>query len=96
MWLLRFHLVETRDYNKIDRIVARTGYISHNLSTMVLVKGILLHVLQKKSWRQAGAELKVSYTALYQFAQFFESREEKKELLSYLIERKIALYIANE
>ena len=96
MWLLRWHLIETRDYNKIERIVSRAGYGHKNYSSMLLVKWILLHTLQNKSWRLVAWELRTSHVPLYQFSVHMKWTTEFRDIISYLISRRIVLYVSHE
>lgn len=96
MWLIRFHLIETRDYNRVERFCYAVGFAPRKLSSMMLVKWLLLHVFQKKSWRQIGKELGTAHIPLYNFALQFESSSELHTLLEYCIERRIVLWIGDE
>lgn len=61
---------------------------------MLLVKGILLHVLQRKSWRQAATELHMaSHIPLYQFYEHIRHTPEGDEIIEYMIYRRIALHL---
>ncbi len=63
---------------------------------MLLVKGILLHVLQWKSWRQSAEYIGVPYTILYQLYRSLEATDIVDNIIYYAIERRIALYIQDE
>ena len=63
---------------------------------MVLMKGILLHLFQKKSWRQVGSELNIPHLPIYNFYSQIQYTREFRELLIYFIERRIALSLLSE
>ena len=63
---------------------------------MVLMKGILLHLFQKKSWRQVGSELNIPHLPIYNFYSQIHDAPEFRELLIYFIERRIALSLLSE
>lgn len=96
MWLIRFHLIETRDYNRVERFCHVVDFSPRKLSGMVLVKGILLHVFQRKSWRQIGKELGVAHIPLYNFYTQFHTTESLHDLIIYFIERRIILSLLDE
>ncbi len=63
---------------------------------MILMKGILLHVFQNKSWRQVGSELNIPHLPIYNFYSQIQHTSELRELLVYFIERRIALSLLTE
>jgi len=69
---------------------------SQRFSHTLLVKGILLHVLQWRSWRQAALSINVPYIVLYGFYKKIQGTNIEKEILLYMVERSIILYIDNE
>ena len=96
MWLIRFHLIETRDYNRLERFCRAVHFAPKKFSAMVLMKGILLYVFQKKSWRQVGSELNIPHLPIYNFYSQIQYTREFRELLIYFIERRIALSLLSE
>lgn len=96
MWLTRFHLIEPRDYNRISRMCERSGFVAKKFSPLVLVKGILLHIFMKKSWRAIASELGVPHIAIYHLYQSLEGTSEMREILEYAITRRIVLYARDD
>lgn len=77
-------------------MLAKAHISSQRFSHTLLIKGILLHVLQGKSWRQAAAYIGVPYTILYQFYRTIEASNIIDSIVHYVIERRIALYVQDE
>ena len=96
MWLIRFHLIEPRDYNRISRMCERSGFIAKKFSPLVLVKGILLHIFAKKSWRAISQELGVPHIPIYNLYRELEGTPELREILEYVIMRRIVLFTSDE
>lgn len=65
-------------------------------SAMILTKGVLLHVFQKKSWRQIGKELNIPYLSVYNFYSYIQDSAELRDFLLYFIERRIVLSLTDE
>jgi hypothetical protein len=63
---------------------------------MLLLKGSMLHIFQRKSWRQTGRELNVAHTPLYNFSAQFSNTKEFELLIEYFIERRILLSFSDE
>ena len=96
MWLIRFHLIETRDYNYVNRICRKMGIAPKRASDIVLIKAILLHIFQKKSWRTVALEVGISHVTAFQFYNEIKNKNELHDVLSYFIERRIILSILHE
>lgn len=77
-------------------MLAKVHISSQRFSHTLLVKGILLHVLQWKSWRQAAGYIGVPHTILYQFYRTLDEASMIDSIVSYSIERRIALFIQDE
>ncbi len=96
MWLIRFHLVETRDYNKIDRLLKNLDGIPQRVSSMLLIKWTIIHLLEKKSWRRIAEQLSIPYLTLYYFFNKIKATQVFRDILLYLIDRRILLCIWEE
>ncbi|MDD2693628.1 MAG: hypothetical protein PHY14_01725 [Candidatus Gracilibacteria bacterium] len=96
MWLIRFQNIETRDYHRVERFCHQVDFVPKKFSAMLLTKGILLYVFQKKSWRQIGKELNVPHLSVYNFYSHIQDSDELHDFLLYFIERRIVLSIADE
>jgi len=70
MWIIRFHLLQTKHYNKINRISKKYGFVTRKHSTLVFSKALVLHLTQKTSWRTLGREFGVDHILLYRFNEF--------------------------
>ncbi|MDQ7009928.1 MAG: hypothetical protein Q9M94_06560 [Candidatus Gracilibacteria bacterium] len=96
MWLLRFQNIKSSDYNKITRLCKKSGFCPKKFSATILVKGILIHILLKKSWRKISAQIGVPYLPIYQFYNKIKDKPELIDMLNYFCEKKVISYIGNE
>jgi hypothetical protein len=60
------------------------------------VKGIITHMLLKKSWRKISAQFGIPYLPVYQFYQKIKDKKELIEMLEYFCDKKIISYIDDE
>ncbi|MDA9129122.1 hypothetical protein N9J72_01430 [Candidatus Gracilibacteria bacterium] len=95
MWILRFHLLQTKDYNKIARICKKYGFSPRQHSPIVFAKGLIIHETQKKSWRMIGRELGVNHIGLYKFHELARNSECLREIFHVFIESRMALYVGD-
>ena len=72
------------------------GFVPKKFSHMILLKWLMLHILQGKSWRQIGRELNVPHVSVYHFFQFVWEKKELEYIFAYFIERRITLYLGDE
>lgn len=96
MWLIRLHLLKTKDYNKISRICKNAWLENNKYSFVLLVKWLCFHCLLNKPWRQISDLYKISYTTLYQFYNKTRSTDAFLKVFEYLCERKIILFIEDK
>ncbi len=96
MWILRFHLLQPKDYNKIDRICKKYGFVSRTHSPIIYSKASIKYATQKHSWRSLSGEFHIDHAAL---AKFFTSAKDSgllQEIFHIFLERRIALYIGEK
>lgn len=96
MWILRFHLLESKDYNKITRICKKYGFSARKISPILLAKASVRHMTQTVSWRALAQEYCVSHLALYQFFEQARHTELLQEIFHVFIDRGISLYIGEK
>jgi len=94
MWIIQFQKIKPRDYNFISRLLKKSWFISRRIPDIVLVKSIIIHILQKKSWRFIANNFWVSHIALFNFYNFIKEKEELKIIFHEFIDRRILLYIS--
>lgn len=95
MWIIRFHLLQTKHYNKIHRICKKYGFITRKISPLVYSKALLLHTTQKTSWRTLGNQFWVDHILLYRFSDFSCRSDMYREILHVFLESRSALYIGD-
>ncbi len=95
MWILRFHLLQTKDYNKIARICKKYGFLPRQNSPIIFAKASIIHMTQKTSWRLIARELGVSHISLYNFHEQSQKTPLLEEIFHVFISRRIALYIGD-
>ena len=93
MLILRFHLLESKDYNKITRLINKTGFISRKLSIMILVKSTLEHDLLKISLRKVAYKYNITHINIYNFFNKVKDTKEYLEIIDYLKDRKIIIKV---
>lgn len=93
MWIIRFQNIKSRDYNFISRLLKKSWFITKKIPEIVLVKWIIIHIFQKKSWRYIANSFWISHFALFNFFNFIKDREELNNILNEFIDRRILLYI---
>ena len=82
-------MLETKDYNKITRLVLKTGFSPRKISTMILVKSSLEHDFLKLSWRKIWLKYSIIHLSLYNFYYKFNETSEYLEIIEYLKERGV-------
>lgn len=95
MWIIRFHLLQSKDYNKIQRICKKYGFVPRKTSQIVFAKASLLHHTQKKSWRSLASQFAIDHAALYRFDKFSKTSPMLEEIFHVFLDSKIALYIGD-
>ncbi len=93
MWIVRFQKIEPRDYNTCARLLKKSGFIPRRISPIIFVKALIMHFIEKKSWRRVAWELSVSHIALYKFYQEFSQKEEYRKIFHVFAERRIIVFI---
>lgn len=96
MWILRFHLLQPKDYNRVTRMCAKYGFISRSHSPLQYAKASIKYATQQTSWRTLSHEFHIDHAAL---ARFYESAKKSGllgEIFHIFVERKVALYIGTK
>lgn len=93
MWILRFHLLQSKDYNKIERVCKKYGFISRSHSPIVYCKACIKYTTQKYSWRTLSKEFHIDHAALAKFYTQAKYSGLLQEIFHIFTDRKIALYI---
>jgi hypothetical protein len=95
MWIIRFHLLQTKHYNKITRTCKKHGFIPRKIAPTVFAKACLLHCTQKTSWRALGREFWVDHILLYRFYNSASNTGLLEEIIHIFFESHAALYIGD-
>lgn len=95
MWIIRFHLLQTKHYNKINRICKKYGFSPRKTSCLVFAKASLLHITQKTSWRALGRKFGVDHILLYRFHETAQKSQLLEEIIHVFLESRTSLYIGN-
>lgn len=95
MWIIRFHLLQPKHYNKINRICKKYGFVTRKHTPLVFSKALLLHATQKTSWRSLGREFGLDHILLYRFHEFSSQSDMLREILHVFLESRSALYIGD-
>ncbi len=93
MWIIRFHLLESKHYNKMNRIYKKYGFLPRRASPVSFAKASLLHHTQKISWRAISRQVSVDHSSLYRFDEFAREHSMHREIFHVFLESKSALYI---
>ncbi len=96
MWIIRFQKIKPSDYNFINRLLKKSGFVSRKFSSVILVKASILYLLQRKSWRVLAKEFWVWYIALYNFYSFIKNKKELKEIFHRFIDKRVVLFVGKE
>ena len=96
MWIIRFHLLQTKHYNKINRICKRYDFIPRKFSPLVFSKASLLHYTQKISWRALGRKFDLDHAALYRFNQTAKETDMLQEIFQVFLEAKVAIFVGED
>ncbi|RKW22388.1 hypothetical protein D8B46_05495 [Candidatus Gracilibacteria bacterium] len=93
MWIIRLHKLESKDYNYIKRVFEKIGFSPRKTATIVFVKALFLHLLQKKSWRNIATELNCSYLSIFSFYSIYRENIELKNIFKYFARRRIIVFV---
>lgn len=94
MWIIRFQKLETKDYNTIARIFKKAGFSPRRISPIVFAKALVLHEIQKKSWRMLSQHLGVSHVALFKLFQDISTQKDLYEKIFHVFtQSKSIVYI---
>ncbi|NUJ97188.1 hypothetical protein HGA92_00180 [Candidatus Gracilibacteria bacterium] len=93
MWIIRWHLIDTSDYNFIARELKKSSFVPRKIPSILFIKASILHICQKKSWRKIASELSTNHIYLFNFYQNFKNSSSLKIILHRFIEKRILLYI---
>jgi len=96
MWIIRFHLLEPKHYNKIGRIYKKYAFSPRSISWIVFAKSSLLHHTQKTSWRAIWKQFWVDHASLYRFDISARESWMLREIFHMFFESWVALYIGNK
>ena len=93
MWIIRLHKLESKDYNYIKRVFEKIWFSPRKTATIVFVKALFLHLLQKKSWRTIATELNCSYLSIFSFYSIYRENIELKNIFKYFARRRIIVFV---
>jgi hypothetical protein len=93
MWIIRWQLLDTSDYNFITRELKKNNFIPRKIPPILFVKASIIHICQKKSWRKIASEYNTNHIYLYNFYQNFKNSKSLEIILHRFIDKRILLYI---
>ncbi len=96
MWLIRFHLLKTKDYNYINRKLKKCGFFCRKNPPILFIKSSVLYLLEKKSWRIISEKLWVNHIQLFKFYSNYKNNPELKNIFHYLADQRIIVYLWEE
>lgn len=95
MWIVRFHKLQTKDYNKITRLIKKSWFTTRRIAPIIYGKSLVRHVIQKRSLRNVVGEFSISHIALHKFIHFIQDKKEYEKIFHVFLEARTILYIDN-
>lgn len=95
MWILRFHLLKPKDYNKVNRICHKYGFFPRKYACIIFAKASVKHITQKISWRTLAREFGIDHIQLYKFYENAQKSSMLSEIFHVFLESRSALYIGD-
>jgi len=96
MWIICWWNLETNDYNFVARELKKNGFIPRKVAPMVFIKASILHICEKRSWRNIASELGCEHIYLYNFYQNFKNTDNLKTIFHRFIDKRVLLYIGEK
>ncbi|MDD3302589.1 MAG: hypothetical protein PHN31_03460 [Candidatus Gracilibacteria bacterium] len=96
MWIIRFHKLQTKDYNYINRKLKKCGFYSRKHSPILFIKAISYNIIEKKSWRNISQKIGINHIILYKFYTNHIKTLEINEIFHYLIDTRIIAFIGEK
>ncbi len=93
MWIIRFHKLESKDYNFASRALKKMWFSPRKISPICFIKALFFHELQKKSWRAIWNLLWVNYIVLYNFYNKNYDNPLIKKIFYYFLETRIIVFV---
>lgn len=95
MWLIHFHKIQTKDYNRIKKIFLEHNIYLKNLSPTLVSKCLLEHYCQKRSWRKISEKYGIHYSKIYQINIKIQKTWVIYHVFEYLVWKEILIYYNN-
>ncbi len=93
MWILRFGKLQSKDYNKITRLIKKSGFHTRRIPDIIYAKALVIHTLQKRSLRNIAQELSVSHIGLHKFFISIKKTPEYSKIFHVFLEARATLYV---
>ena len=93
MRLIKFNKLETKDYNYVNRHLQKAGFKPRKVAWIIFVKAIVMHSLQKKSWRYISKIFNVNHIILHTFYKNYTKNNEILKILHLFVDRWIIVYL---
>lgn len=93
MWILAFHQLETKDYNKISRLFKSHEVWTVKYSSMLLAKALTEYSCQRTSWRKISNKYNITHSSIYQIYNKSCFTSMIYEVLDYFVEREIIYFV---
>lgn len=71
-------------------------FFPRRISSIVFVKAMFYHKLQKKSWRSIWALLNTNHIALHSFYNNYSKKEEIIKIFHYFCDAKVIVFVGDK
>lgn len=95
MWILRYHLLTPKHYNKVSRLCQKHGFKTRTHSPVLYAKASIKHLTQKNSFRSLSREYAVSHITLHSFFSIAKNSDLLSEIFHVFLEWGIVLFIGD-
>lgn len=96
MWIIRFDKLKPKDYNSLQRIFKKSGFITRRISPIVYGKSLVVHFLQKRSLRRVAKEYQISHIALHKFIIFIKKKIEFEKIFHVFLKSGSIVFIGDK
>ncbi|MDC0506243.1 hypothetical protein OAN96_01460 [Candidatus Gracilibacteria bacterium] len=95
MWIIRFQHITPAQYNLVSRYCKKQGFFPRQTPPIVFVKSFILHLLQKKSWRNISIQFGVSHIQLHSFYSKHKHNSDFVKILHAFAKARIIVFTGN-
>jgi len=95
MWIIRFQHITPAQYNLVSRYCKKQGFFPRQTSAIVFVKASIIHLLQKKSWRNISTQFWVSHIQLHSFYSKHKQNSDFLKIFHAFARARIIVFTGN-